>query len=168
MPSPAEASTDSSSAPSPAPEAEQSAAESAPAPSGSAVSFEQLRDGWAAMLDGQSTAARARFLAGHIAAVNGTVIDFVLPTESQVKRCEPKLAEVEAAVAQTFGTPMKITLRAGDSPAPSASPQKTVVEVQDESEIDVNDLTDADVMNATVVDRIADVFPGAEVLDQES
>ena len=136
--------------------------------SGGGSTFEQIRDGWGAMLDGQSTAARARFLAGHVAGVEGNVIDFVLPTESQMKRCEPKRAEVEAAVAQTFGAPMQIVLRASDQPAPSTSAPAPVVEVQHESEIDVHDLTDADAMNATVVDRIADVFPGAEVLDQES
>ena len=136
--------------------------------SGGGVTFEQIRDGWGAMLDGQSTAARARFLAGHVAGVEGNVIDFVLPTESQMKRCEPKRAEVEAAVAQTFGAPMQIVLRASDQPAPSISAPAPVVEVQHESEIDVHDLTDADAMNATVVDRIANVFPGAEVLDQES
>ena len=136
--------------------------------SGGGATFEQIRDGWGAMLDGQSTAARARFLAGHVAGVEGNVIDFVLPTESQMKRCEPKRAEVEAAVAQTFGAPMQIVLRASDQPAPSTSAPAPVVEVQHESEIDVHDLTDADAMNATVVDRIADVFPGAEVLDQES
>lgn len=120
------------------------------------------------MLDGQSTPARARFLAGHVAGVNGDVIDFVLPTESQVKRCESYRVEVEKAVGQTFGVPMQIVLRANDQPAPATSAPAAVTEVQHESEIDVHDLTDADAMNATVVDRIADVFPGAEVLDQES
>ena len=136
--------------------------------SGGSVTFEQLRDGWTAMLDGESTAARARFLAGHVAGVSGNVIDYVLPTESQVNRCEPKRAEVEAAVAKTFGASMQIALRASDQATPSTSTPQAAVEVQDESEIDVHDLTDADAMNATVVDRIADVFPGAEVLDQES
>ena len=120
------------------------------------------------MLDGQSTPARARFLAGHVAGVNNDVIDFVLPTESQVKRCESYRVEVEKAVGETFGVPMKIVLRADDQPAPTGSAPTPVVEAQHESEIDVHDLTDAETMNATVADRIADVFPGAEVLDQES
>ena len=144
-------------------------ADTAPASTPSAnVSFEQLRDGWTAMLDGQSTPARARFLAGHVAGVNNDVIDFVLPTESQVKRCESYRVEVEKAVGETFGVPMKIVLRADDQPAPTGSAPTPVVEAQHESEIDVHDLTDAETMNATVADRIADVFPGAEVLDQES
>ncbi len=159
---------DAGSAPGPAPEV-------APPPA-TGVGFEQLRDGWVAMLDGQSTPARARFLAGHVAGVSGDVIDFVLPTDSQVKRCEPYRVEVEKAVAEAFGSPMKISLRTGDqnptagsaSGPSSGAPTGEVSEVQHESEIDVHDLTDADSMNATVVERIADVFPGAEVLDQES
>lgn len=125
------------------------------------------------MLDGQSTPARARFLAGHVDTVDGDTIHLVLPTESQVKRCEPYRAEVEAAIAQSFGATMTISMRAGEGPPPSsmpgsAKPAAPVEPPQDESEIDINDLTDADVGNASVVERIADVFPGAEVLEQES
>ena len=139
-----------------------------PAQAGS-VTFEQVRDGWTAMLDGQSTPARARFLAGQVAGVQGGVIDFVLPTDSQVKRCESYRVEVEKAASESFGSPMTIALRSGNGEAATASPAPTQAPtVQHESEIDVDDLTDADAMNATVVDRIADVFPGAEVLDQES
>ena len=125
------------------------------------------------MLDGQSTPARARFLAGVVHSVDGSIIHFMLPTEGQVKRCEPYKAEVEAAIAESFGTPMTLALRADESPTPSsypgeAKPAEPAEPVQDEAEIDVHDLTDADVGNATVVDRITDVFPGAEVLEQES
>ena len=176
---PSEVAPQSSAAPSSqAPVAEgvpPSEPEPSPAAPTGGVGFEQLRDGWVAMLDGQSTPARARFLAGHVAGVSGDVIDFVLPTESQVKRCESYRVEVEKAVAESFGTPMRIALRAGDQPAPAGSPSSSssdpttaTSEVQDESEIDIHDLTDADSMNATVVERIADVFPGAEVLDGES
>ena len=122
------------------------------------------------MLDGQSTRVRARFLAGEVAGLNGDVIDFVLPTDSQVKRCESVRVDVEKAAAETFGAPLKIVLRAGGEPVKQTggpAPAKAAP-VQEESEIDVTDLTDAGTMNATVVDRIADVFPGAEVLDQES
>ena len=147
--------------------------EPSPASSGGAVSVERLRDGWAAMLDGQSTPARARFLAGHVDSIEGDTIHLLLPTDSQVKRCEPYQAEVEAAIAQSFGTSMSIAMRAGETPPPSnmpggAKPAAPATPPQDESEIDIHDLTDADVGNASVVERIADVFPGAEVLEQES
>jgi hypothetical protein len=123
------------------------------------------------MLDGQSTPARARFLAGRVAGVEGDTIRFVLPSDGQIKRCEPYKAEVEEAVAEAFGAPFTIVLGVDDSPAasPSARPAAPPSQpVQEESEIDIYDLTDADVVNASVVDRIADVFPGAEVLEEES
>jgi DNA polymerase-3 subunit gamma/tau len=139
------------------------------------ISVERLNAGWSNMLDGQSTPARARFLAGRVASIDGDTIVFVLPSDSQVKRCEPFMAEVEKAVAEAFGTPLKITLRADNNPTPStmpgaaqAAPTTPVEPPQEEADIDIHDLTDADVGNATVVDRIAGVFPGAEVLEEES
>ena len=139
-------------------------------PASGGVTFERVRDGWTAMLDGQATRVRARFLAGEVAGLQGDVIDFVVPTDSQVKRCESVRRDVETAASETFGAPLTIALRAGGEPVKPTggpAPAKTAP-VQEESEIDVTDLTDAGTMNATVVDRIADVFPGAEVLDQES
>ncbi len=177
-------------APAPAPEAEaQPAAEPptepapaenpAPAPQapassgGKTLTVEQLTDGWTAMLDGQSTPARARFLAGRVDAVDGENVHFVLPTDSQVQRCEKYRKEVEAALTESFGTPLKLVMRADNSPTPStmpsaSTPQAPAEPAQHESEIDIHDLTDADVGNASVVDRITDVFPGAEVLEKES
>lgn len=137
------------------------------------MTVEQLTTGWTTMLDGQSTPARARFLAGRVDAVEGDKVHFVLPTEGQIQRCEKFRKEIEAALEMTFGTPLTLVMRADDSPPPSpmrspATPAPAAASVQDESEIDIHDLTDADVGNASVVERITDVFPGAEVLDNES
>jgi hypothetical protein len=128
------------------------------------------------MLDGQSTPARARFLAGRVAAVEGDTIQFVLPSEGQIRRCEPYKAEVEAAIAEAFGAPLTIALGVDNDPSPSPSPMtgrpapapQIQQPQQEDADIDLHDLTDADVGNASVVDRIADVFPGAEVLEEES
>lgn len=124
------------------------------------------------MLDGQSTPARARFLAGRVAAVDGETITFLLPSEGQIRRCEPYKAEVEAAVAEAFGVQLKIALGVESQPAPSPMTGRSTPPppepVQDEADINIHELTDADVGNASVVERIADVFPGAEVLEEES
>lgn len=143
-----------------------------PAPMGATVTLDTLSAGWSAMLDGQSTPARARFLAGRLSAVDGDTIHFVLPSEGQIRRCEPYKAEVEAAVVETFGAHLRIALGIDDGTTPSpmtGRPAPAEAQpMQDEADIDIHDLTDADVGNASVVERIADVFPGAEVLDEES
>ena len=150
-------------------DAPQPAAPSSPPAGGGSVTAEQLNNGWAAMLDGRSTPARARFLAGSVESVEGTTVHFVLPSASQVARCEKYRGEVESAMAETFGAPLTLAIRAGDpSPLAAGTSAPKVQQPQAESEVDIHDLTDADVANATVVDRIADVFPGAEVLEQES
>jgi DNA polymerase-3 subunit gamma/tau len=145
-------------------------------PSSGSISAETVAAGWGAMLDGQSTPARARFLAGRVAAVEGDTIQFVLPSEGQIRRCEPYKAEVEAAIAEAFGAPLTIALGVDNDPSPSPSPMtgrpapapQIQQPQQEDADIDLHDLTDADVGNASVVDRIADVFPGAEVLEEES
>ena len=122
------------------------------------------------MLDGQSTKARARFLAGEVQGVDGNEITFVLPIEAQLKRCEPFTGEIEAAIEQFFGQPAKLRLTTGPSMgdnaprgggAPSAPDMSSLPA---DHEVDIHDLTDANGGNSTVVDRITDVFPGAEVM----
>ncbi len=141
------------------------------APTGD-ITAEMLTAGWSAMLDGQSTPARARFLAGRVVSVHGDTITFVLPSEGQIRRCEPYKAEVEAAVTEAFGQPLKIALGVDDTPTPSPMTGRPApaapAQAQEDADVDIHDLTDADVGNATVVDRIADVFPGAEILEEES
>ena len=145
----------------------------APTASGGSVTVEQVNARWTEVLDGQSTPARARFLAGSVTAVEGSVVHFVLPTDTQVTRCEKFRGEIETALTNALGTPLTLALRAGETPTPStmpgaAQPAAAAEPKQHESEIDIHDLTDAEVGNASVVERIADVFPGAEVLQQES
>ncbi len=163
--------------PTEAPPAEAPPTEQAPAPApapsgGGAITLDSVTAAWGPMLDTQSTPARARFLAGQVDAVDGDKIHFVLPTDTQVQRCEKFRREVESALSNSFGTPLTLVMRASDAPTPSnfAGPAKAAPAepVQEEADIDIHDLTDADVGNASVVDRITDVFPGAEVLDQES
>ena len=90
--------------------------------------------------------------------------------EAQLKRCEPFVGEIEAAIHSHFGQPATLRLTTGPSladggGAPSgaaATPEASNLPADDE--VDIHDLTDADVGNSSVVDRITDVFPGAEVM----
>jgi len=88
-----------------------------------------------------------------------------------MKRCEQYRPQIEAAMSETFGAPLTLTLAVGDStPAsPRASTNSTPVrEPAHESEVDIHDLTDADTVNASAAERIAEVFPGAEIIEQEN
>ena len=142
----------------------------APAPAGS-VTVDALRDGWLAMLDSQSTAARARYRSGQIESVTDGRVRFVLASEIEMKRCEQYRPQIEAAITEAFGSPLSLELAVGDMSAPkprgaaSSTPERGPAH---ESEVDIHDLTDADTVNASAAERIAEVFPGAEIIDKEN
>ncbi len=139
-----------------------------PPTSGSgSVDLETLRSEFRTLLDDLPTAARARYLAGSIESVDGDHINFVLPNEAQRQRCEKFRNEVEAALSDRIGRPLVIDLAVGAAP-PVPSTTSTAAEPQAEEEVDLGELTDADASTASVVERINDVFPGAEVLSSES
>lgn len=137
----------------------------------SGVTADGVQAKWAGMLDGCSTPARARFLAGSVVGLDGPTVQVALPSEAQRRRCEKYVAEVQQALSDTFSQPLTLALIVGDAPAPAPSaggpaPTATAPEPAAEEDVDLNDLTDADVGSSTVVDRITEAFPGAEVLDQ--
>ena len=140
------------------------------APAGS-VTVDALRDGWLTMLDTQSTAARARYRSGQIESVTDGRVRFVLASEIEMKRCEQYRPQIEAAVTEAFGSPLSLELAVGDVSAPkprgttSSTPER---EPAHESEVDIHDLTDADTVNASAAQRIAEVFPGAEIIEKEN
>ena len=139
--------------------------------SSNSVSVEALRSGWLAMLDTQSTAARARYRSGTIESVEDGRVRFVLGSEIELKRCDQYRPQIEAAITETFGTPLTLELGVGDGAAPkprNATATAPVREPAHESEVDIHDLTDADTVNASAAERIAEVFPGAELIEQEN
>ena len=139
----------------------------APKAAGSTPSLDDVRSGWLPMLDGLSTAARARFRTGKVDSIEANVLNFVVGSDTELKRCEPYRQEVEAAVAQTFGVPLSLAISVGSASAPTTSSPSPAEDLpQAEAEIDITDLADANVGSATAADRIADVFPGAEIVDQ--
>ena len=134
--------------------------------------MDALRDGWLAMLDSQSTAARARYRSGQVESVTDGRVRFVLASEIEMKRCEQYRPQIEAAITEAFGSPLSLELAVGDMSAPkprgaasSSTPERGPAH---ESEVDIHDLTDADTVNASAAERIAEVFPGAEIIDKEN
>jgi hypothetical protein len=80
-------------------------------------------------------------------------------------------AEVEGALAAHFGRPVPLDLvvegadpAPADDAAPAAAPV-IEVPVDEPSSAEVHELDDAPADDRTVTDRLAEAFPGAELLE---
>ncbi len=93
------------------------------------------------------------------------------------KKCEEKRPEVEAALERHFGrpVPLRLVVDEGAAPArraaeaaPTPGEQRATDEAADvqlASEIgNVHDLDDAPADNRSHVDRLAEAFPGSEIV----
>jgi len=162
----------------PAPEPVAEAAPStptAPATTGGVMpALIDLTSNWSdTLLPSLPQRSRARFSGGHWVDVVDGVAVFGLPNEPHAVRCEECRSEVETALAAHFGTPVPIRLVV-DGSAPDPSAPRSVAAARraatdenpvDES-IDLDDLRNARSANSAGADRIAAVFPGAELVDE--
>jgi DNA polymerase-3 subunit gamma/tau len=131
-------------------------------------------------------AAKARFASGRFVEVNDDGAVFAVPNAAHATKCEEFRADVERVLADHFGraVPLRITVEQGGpvsapsapaAPAPSAPPaapaaksaaRAAVVEEAEEI-IDVHELEDAPPDKRTHVDKLAEAFPGAELLAED-
>ena len=109
----------------------------------------------------------SRFSTGRFLGVTDGVVQFGLPNAMTVSRCEEFRPDVEDAFGRHFAVPVPFALVVdGEAPVPkvrgaaSAPPP-----VADDEAVDLSELTDADVGSTGTVERIAQVFPGVEVVD---
>ena len=89
------------------------------------------------------------------------------PTRERAERVRP---EVEAALAGHFGRPIPLRLVDDESgPArPKVEPVEAApVEHEPEESIDLAELSDADDVATTGVDKLVQAFPGAVVIEEE-
>ncbi len=169
-PAAAEPQAEAVAAPVPAAEAE---APTAPTTTGSMPSVETLSTMWSSeLLSALPAKVKARYSGGHWVSIDGTSAVFGLPNAVHAQRCEEFRGDVEAALAARFGVRPSITLVVdGSAPDPTMSRARTVAAAPpstDDFEYidDVAALTDATDASASGVDRIAAMFPGAELLDR--
>ncbi len=118
--------------------------------------------------------AKAFYAAGRFLEVTDKAAVFGLPNAPHMQRCESGRADVEAALAQHFGRPIPLRL-AVDDDSPAAAEQgggpgadataSGPPPVPDDDEIDPSELVDATDVAATSVDRVKELFPGAELVD---
>ena len=148
----------------------------APAPTGGVMpALVDLTRVWSdTLLPSLPQRSRARFSGGHWVEVSDGVAVFGLPNEPHATRCEELRPEVESMLSAHFGTTVPIRLVVdGSAPDPSAprvvaaSRRAAADENPVDESIDLDDLTNARGTATAGVDRIAAVFPGASLVDDE-
>ena len=179
-PAPVAHDTPADTAPSAEPTASPEPAAAAPAPApastgGTMPALVDLTRIWSdTLLPALPQKSRARFSGGHWVEVVDGVAVFGLPNEPHATRCEELRPEVESVLAAHFGTAVPIRLVVdGSAPDPSApravaaSRRAAADENPIDESIDLDDLTNARGTATAGVDRIAAVFPGASLVDEE-
>ena len=145
-----------------------------PAPgAGSVPDLATLDTMWSgSILASLSQRARPRFTAGRWLAIDGASATMGFPNAPHAARCEELRPEVEAALSAAFGTPMTVRLTVdetsidpGDRRAVASGrnqPSQEPDEILDSETI--AGLDDAVDVASTGADRIAAIFPGAELV----
>ncbi len=128
---------------------------------------------------------RARFATGRFLSADGGVVRLGLPNAVHVAKCEEMRADVEAVLAEHFGAPVRLELvvdvgeAAASPPARGGRPRRGPVEVdpspapepdpepEPEEVVDVHELEDAPTDTRSGLDRIAEAFPGAQLVEGE-
>ncbi len=141
------------------------------APAGAALpTRDELTLAWAdAILPALSNKARSRFLAGRFVSADDEVV-FGLPNVHHARRCEEVRAEVEQALVAHFGMPMTLKVVVDDGAPPPAGTDAEPpppADLQPDETIDLTELTDADDVATSGAERVAQVFPGAEIVEED-
>ncbi len=144
--------------------------------------LDQLVAAWTnTILAGLPQRPRVRFAGGQWTQIDGDTAVFGLPNATHAQRCEECRSDVEAALAANFGLAVPVRLVVDTSaPDPSAqrgaAPRGRVAQAAAEpAHIDdeihhseIEDLADANDIGSNGADRIAAMFPGAELLDGDA
>lgn len=136
--------------------------------------FTDLTRAWdASLLTALPQRAKARFSAGHWIEISEGVAVFGLPNEPHAARCEECRPDVERVLAAHFGAAVPVRLVVdGSTPDPSAprtiSTMRRAAASADpiDDAVDLDELTDATGVDTAGVDRIAAIFPGAELVEE--
>lgn len=109
---------------------------------------------------------RSRFSTGRFLGVDDGVVQFGLPNAMTVSRCEEFRPDVERAFEQHFALPVPFALVVdGEAPVPKVRGAAAPAAPQVDDDVDLHELTDADVGSTNTVERIAQVFPGVELVE---
>jgi DNA polymerase III subunit gamma/tau len=127
------------------------------------------------ILAGLPARAKAFFGAGRFAEVSGGQAVFALPNAPHAERCEACRPDVEAALAAYFGRAVPLRLAVdedlppadrGSSSGSGAVGSSSSPSPEADEDVDLTQLTDAHDVATTSVDRVRELFPGAELVDE--
>ena len=150
-------------------------APAAGAEGGAVPSRDELTLAWGdQVLDALPRGTKAIYSTGRFVEGDGTTAIFALANAPTRDHCEKKRPDVEKALAAHFGRPVPLRLitdaeAGGAAPAAGGRGAKATAPVVEEVEevIDVHELEDAPSAGSGA-QRLAEAFPGAELLEEES
>jgi len=138
--------------------------------SGDVPAKDDLLAAWPTVLGTLKPGTKAVFGTGRFAdSADGSAV-YALANRPTRDHCEKKRPEVEAALTAHFGRPIPLRLvtegdAGGPPPATASTPTSSAASSVDDDEIvDVHALEDAPT-GATGVERLAEAFPGAELVE---
>jgi DNA polymerase-3 subunit gamma/tau len=140
--------------------AKETAAAPAPpvAAAGTLPSRDDLTTAWAdSVLPKLRPTIKAKFAAGRFLSVDDGVAQYALPGAGLLQKASEVQADVEAALAAHFGTPVPLKLVVD----PGGPPQDAV-----EEPVDLDALTDAPADSRTGIDHLSAAFPGSEIIEE--
>ncbi len=168
----------------PGPIASPAAPEST-SPAGDLPTRDELTLAWGdSILAGLPARAKAFFGAGRFVEVSNGRAVFALPNAPHAERCESRRGDVEQALAAHFGRPVPLRLTVDDDPpapdggpaggtaASAAAPDRGTTggsrspQPEPDDDVDLTQLTDANDVATSSVDRVRELFPGAELVDE--
>jgi DNA polymerase III subunit gamma/tau len=139
---------------------------SAPATAAAAVSSsDDLGAAWARLKPTLKGMARAVFTPVDVVAAAGDTITLAAPNATHLAKCREHLTTVEQACTDALGRPIAIELVVRDAaPAPAVAAPPA----PPDEDIDLDDLVDAPPGSVpTTLDRLAEAFPGSELVERD-
>ena len=125
---------------------------------------DDLEAGWERLKPTLKGMARAVFTPVDVVAAAGDTITLAAPNATHLAKCREHVGLVEQACADALGRPITIELVVKDAPTPAASAPPA----PPDEDIDLDDLVDAPAGSApTTLDRLAEAFPGSELVERD-
>jgi DNA polymerase III subunit gamma/tau len=141
--------------------AEAAAAAPAPAP----VVSGDLEAEWVRLKPTLKGMARAVFTPVDVVTATGDTITLAAPNATHLAKCREHVAVVEQACADVLGRPITIELIVRDAPP---APTTAAPPAPPDEDIDLDDLVDAPPGSVpTTIDRLAEAFPGSELVERD-